>query len=231
MTIYSNSGQRLADTFWVYRRLEFKNATAIAVANTVTGMSTLISADLLSIAMPFPALPGRPYHDRWLGLVALAKAELHYVDRALARYIQHGGSHTGVLKRPVSAMNLIVSFLKCFRLLFIATLRPSARDRIPKRLALIEYWNNVEMLSLTLQIDTLQNRLPQTRWQPDVWRQFKAISVRPSSAIFRVPLSSLSDSYRRHMVIGLAFGSISESIIFLGLKNTRLLRNLSPIRR
>ena len=73
MAIYSASGRRLADTFWMYRRLEFQSPAAIAIANTVTGMAMLFRSSVVATAMPFPALPEPSYHDRWIALVGLAR--------------------------------------------------------------------------------------------------------------------------------------------------------------
>ena len=159
MEIYSSTGKRLADTFWTYRRLETKNPTAIAIANTVTGMAMLMRSSVLSTALPFPALPGMAYHDRWLTLAALAQGELHYVGKPLVRYIQHPGNHTGVLKRPAGILVLTLRFVKCLAECGVALLRPSRRHALPAQLERCAHWSSIERLSLSLQIEALQQRL------------------------------------------------------------------------
>ena len=226
MAIYSIGGQRLADTFWTFRRLEFQSPAAIAIANTATGMTMLFRSCILAVAMPFPALPGLSYHDRWITLVGLTKGNLQYVDQKLVRYIQHGGNHTGVLKRPISAKALLFQFVKCYAGVGLAALRPSWRGTIPDRLRLIEHWTNAELLSLSLQIEVVQQRLPKEQWREDTWDQFKSILSRPALILFQVPFRSLRDPYRRSMVMGLTLGTLSKSLISVLLKCTSfLLRN------
>ena len=40
--------------------------------NTVTGAASLFRRELLDVALPFPDVPGKPFHDHWLACVALA---------------------------------------------------------------------------------------------------------------------------------------------------------------
>ena len=218
MAVYSNSGQKLSNTFWIYCRPETENPTAIAVANTVTGMAMLFRASVLSIAMPFPALPGMAYHDRWLTLAALAQGQLEYVHKALARYSQHGGSHTGVFKRSPGVVALTLQFAKCFFVLVFAALRPSLRRTLPSQLEWCAHWTSVELLSLSLQIEALPQRLPREQWRRDVWEQFQTLLAHPRSAIFRLSFKSLSDPYRRHMLTGYGLGRLFHSVISLALR-------------
>ena len=218
VAVYSNTGQRLANTFWVHRRLEVQSPTAIALANTVTGMATLFRSCLLPTAMPFPALPGRAYHDRWIALAALAQVELQYIPKPLARYVQHTGNDTGVLKRPAGATGLMLQFVKCFVGLGISVLRPSLWGSIPARLELIAHWTNDELLSLSLQIEALQQRLPRDRWRDGVWQQFQNLPVHPASIIFHVPPRTFADPYRRHMAVGFALSAFAQFLISLGIR-------------
>jgi hypothetical protein len=226
MEVYSDNGRRLADTFWTYRRLEAKNAAAIAVANTVTGMALLAHSSVLDTAMPFPALPGTPYHDRWFALAALARGELHYVAQTLVRYIQHAGSHTGTLRRPVGGLVLLYRFLRCLAEAALALFRPSRRSALPERLEACVRWSSVEALSLSVQIETLQKRLPQPSWRPDVWDQFHRLKARPTLALLNLPLKSLLDPYRRHMLVGLVLGALFHSLVDIGLNGAGLLHSL-----
>jgi hypothetical protein len=218
MSVYSDNGEKLSVTFWIYRRLEVDNATAIAFANTVTGMAMLCRSSLLSTALPFPGLPGIAYHDRWLTLAALAKGKLAYVAKPLVRYIQHGGNHTGVFKRPPTAAALILQFAKCFAFSALAVLHPPLRGTLPKRLEHCARWTSIELLSLSLQIETLQQRLPREQWRSDTWDQFETLAMHPSSAIFQLSLKSLSDPYRRQLLVGLALGSLFRSLVSFALR-------------
>src|SRR5262249_43983598 len=218
MAVYSNSGQKLSDTFWIHRRLEIKNPTAIAVANTVTGMAMLFRASVLSTAMPFPALPGTAYHDRWLTLAALAQGQLEYLHKALVRYTQHGGNHTGVFKRSPAVGALTLQFAKGLFVLAFAALRPSLRCTLPPQLEWCAHWTSIELLSLSLQIEALQQRLSRDQWRRDVWEQFQTLLAHPRSAIFRLSLKSLSDPYRRHMLTGYGLGRLFHSLISLALR-------------
>src|SRR5262245_48656965 len=229
MAVYSNSGQKLSDTFWIHRRLEIENPTAIAVANTVTGMAMLLRASVLSTAMPFPALPGIAYHDRWLTLAALAQGQLEYVDKALVHYIQHGGNLAGVFKRSPAVGALTLQFAKCFFVLAFAALRPSLRRTLTSQLEWCADWTSVELLSLSLQIEALQQRLPRNQWRRDVWEQFHTLLVHPRSGIFRLSLKSLSDPYRRHMLTGYGLGRLFHSLISLGLRTRLVLTKLSSL--
>jgi hypothetical protein len=206
----------------MFRRLEFQSPAAIAIANTVTGMAMLFRSSILATAMPFPALPGQSYHDRWITLVGLAKGKLQYVNQNLARYIQHEANHTGVLKKPISATALLFQFGKCCIGLSIAALRPSWRSTIPDRLRLIDHWTNVELLSLSLQIEALQQRLPPEQWRDDTLYQFKSLSSHPASVIFRIPFRSLRDAYRRSVVMGFALASLLKFLISIVLKRARV---------
>jgi hypothetical protein len=226
MEIYSDGGQRLANTFWIHRRLESQNPTSIAVANTVTGMAMLARSSVLSTAMPFPGLPGTAYHDRWLTLAGLAQGKLHYVDQALVRYVQHAGNHTGIEKRSAGIVMLTFRFLKCLTECGLAALRPSLRTALPARLEPCSHWSSVESLSLSLQIETLQQRLPRQLWQPKVWDHFNKLLGHPTSALFNVSLKSLLDPYRRHMLVGLALGSLFHSLTSFVLRCATALRRV-----
>ena len=68
---------------------------SLLVLNTVTGAASLFRRELLEQALPFPEVPGTPYHDQWLAAVALARGEIRYVDQPLYDYVQHGAAVLG----------------------------------------------------------------------------------------------------------------------------------------
>lgn len=83
------SGRVLRQTMWVGRSNNYTSMASLLVANTVTGASCLIRADVVQRALPFPDCPGIEFHDHWLALVALASGPIRYVDRPLYDYVQH----------------------------------------------------------------------------------------------------------------------------------------------
>ena len=101
MLVYSDQrlvtvdGQVIADTYWGERRNNFTDLASMLFANSVTGAASLFPRSLLDTALPFPELPGEQYHDQWLALVALTLGDIHYVDRPLYDYVQHGGAVLG----------------------------------------------------------------------------------------------------------------------------------------
>ena len=101
--LVTEDGRILRDSLWHGRRHDRGNLASLLVANTAPGASMLFRRSVLDRALPFPELPGVPYHDHWLALVALAGGELAYVDRPLYDYVQHGGAVQGVVSGAESA--------------------------------------------------------------------------------------------------------------------------------
>ena len=98
--LVTEDGRVLRDSLWQGRRHDRGNLASLLVANTAPGAAMLFRRDAAGPRRcPFPELPGLPYHDHWLALVALAGGELAYVDRPLYDYVQHGGAVQGVVSR------------------------------------------------------------------------------------------------------------------------------------
>lgn len=93
--IVDRDGRVLSPTYWRSRRPNSGDLASLLVANTVTGAASLFRRELLDRALPFPELPGRPYHDHWLALLALAEGEIAYLDEPLYDYVQHEGAVLG----------------------------------------------------------------------------------------------------------------------------------------
>jgi glycosyltransferase involved in cell wall biosynthesis len=89
MNVVDESGRVLATTYWTSRRNNHTRLSSLLVANTITGAASLFPVDLLDYLLPFPPAVGRPFHDHWIGAVALALGHVGYVDRALYDYVQH----------------------------------------------------------------------------------------------------------------------------------------------
>ena len=101
--IVDPGGKVVAGTYWTVRRNNHTNLASLLLANTVTGAASMLRRELLSYALPFPPAPGFPYHDHWLGLVALSLGELGYVDRPLYDYVQHADAALGHLRANTPA--------------------------------------------------------------------------------------------------------------------------------
>jgi glycosyltransferase involved in cell wall biosynthesis len=95
MRIVDPAGAVLSETFWRGRRNNHTDLASLLLANTVTGAASLFPGELLALVLPFPRLPGDPFHDQWIASLALATGEVAYVDRPLYDYVQHGGAARG----------------------------------------------------------------------------------------------------------------------------------------
>jgi glycosyltransferase involved in cell wall biosynthesis len=88
-------GRVLRETLWAGRRNNHTDLVSLLVANSITGAATLLRREVAELSLPFPDTPGLPFHDHWLGLVALAAGDIAYVDRPLYDYVQHRGAFFG----------------------------------------------------------------------------------------------------------------------------------------
>jgi hypothetical protein len=103
MRMVSAGGRVIRDSFWTGRRHDRTNLASLLVANVATGAAMLFRRTLLERALPFPDVPGAPFHDHWLALTALAEGTLAYVDRALYDYVQHdAGVHGAITQTPAA---------------------------------------------------------------------------------------------------------------------------------
>ena len=103
--IVDAEGAPRSETFWVTRRNNYSSLPSLMAANTVMGAASLFRAGLLGEILPFPDRLGSAYHDHWIGLNALVKGAIRYVDRPLHDYVQHGGNVIGH-KRDADAPGL-----------------------------------------------------------------------------------------------------------------------------
>ena len=87
--VVDETGHVRSETFWELRRNNFTDLATLMVANTVTGAASMIRASLLADILPFPEPIGPAFHDHWIGLAALLKGSIGYVDRPLYDYVQH----------------------------------------------------------------------------------------------------------------------------------------------
>jgi glycosyltransferase involved in cell wall biosynthesis len=87
--VVDRQGALISDTYWSTRRNNYTDLKSLLIANTVSGAASLFRREVLDLALPFPPQHGKPYHDHWVGCVALASGRIAYVDRPLYDYVQH----------------------------------------------------------------------------------------------------------------------------------------------
>jgi glycosyltransferase involved in cell wall biosynthesis len=90
-------GRVLRETLWQGRSNNHTDIASMLVANSITGAATLFRREVAELALPFPDTPGLPFHDHWIGLVALACGDVAYVDEPLYDYVQHRGAFFGAV--------------------------------------------------------------------------------------------------------------------------------------
>lgn len=82
------------------RRHRRPGLRGILYRNNITGMTLLMRARVMRLALPFPAQSGvHYYHDLWLGLIAAASGGVALIDEALVDYRQHGFNAIGAVDR------------------------------------------------------------------------------------------------------------------------------------
>jgi Glycosyl transferase family 2 len=141
------TGRVLRETLWQGRRNNHTDIASQLVANTVAGAAMLFPRELLDVALPFPGVPGVPFHDHWLGLAALAAGEVAFVESPLYDYVQHGGAVFGDVAaggRSGRRADLLTRWRAAYfygyvpRAVYARTLLLRCRERLtaPKRRAL-----------------------------------------------------------------------------------------------
>jgi glycosyltransferase involved in cell wall biosynthesis len=83
--LVDTGGRVLRDTLWAGRANNHTNLVSMLVANSITGAATLFRREVAELALPFPDTLALPFHDHWLGLVALYD------------YTQHRGAFFGAV--------------------------------------------------------------------------------------------------------------------------------------
>lgn len=93
--LVGEDGRILSETFWTGRQNNYVDLSTLMVANTITGAASMMRASLLPDVLPFPRQVGPAFHDHWIGLVAMVRGGVVYVDTALYDYVQHGSGVIG----------------------------------------------------------------------------------------------------------------------------------------
>jgi len=84
-----SAGEVISETYWRGRKNNFTDLDVMMLANTVTGAASMFRADLLDRLLPFPDRVGDAFHDHWIGLTAMVRGPLGYVNEPLYDYVQH----------------------------------------------------------------------------------------------------------------------------------------------
>ncbi|MBV9193483.1 MAG: glycosyltransferase [Solirubrobacterales bacterium] len=93
--VVARDGSVISDTWWSRRRNNHTDLLSLLVANSVTGAASLFPRSLLDDALPFPPGQFAHFHDHWVGLVALARGEVRFLEEPLYDYVQHGTASLG----------------------------------------------------------------------------------------------------------------------------------------
>jgi glycosyltransferase involved in cell wall biosynthesis len=133
--VIDEDGAVRSDSYWVRRRNNHSDLLSLLVANSVTGAASLLRYDLLERALPFPPAQFAHFHDHWLGLVALARGEIRYIDRPLYDYVQHGEAALGH-----AAANRMIALRSR-----LGSLRADPRERV--RMWRLHYFVDVSRLA------------------------------------------------------------------------------------
>ncbi len=116
MRVLDESDEVISDTFWSFRKNNLSDLGVQLVINSVTGAASIFTRRLLDFMLPFPQGIGNLHHDHWIGCVAMAVGSLHWIDRPLHDYIQHGQNVTGFAETPSpSAFRMIYDNLRALR--------------------------------------------------------------------------------------------------------------------
>jgi hypothetical protein len=89
LRVIDDSGREIAPSMARYQGLQVgrPSLAAQALSNTLTGCTSLMNRELLTLGLPIP--PEAIMHDWWLSMVASALGTRSYLDRALMDYRQH----------------------------------------------------------------------------------------------------------------------------------------------
>jgi hypothetical protein len=98
--------------FHLERRRKNAGLRGLLYRNNVTGMTTLMRADVVRLALPFPSQSGvHFYHDLWLALVAnVLSGGVRFLPKKLVGYRQHSANAVGVLKRKPNLAGFLAGF-------------------------------------------------------------------------------------------------------------------------
>ena len=95
MNLVTREGALIAPTFWSSRPNNHTDIASLLLQNCITGAASMFRRSLLNIMLPFPQRVAWPYHDHWIGCVALASGEVRYIGRPLYDYVQHDANVIG----------------------------------------------------------------------------------------------------------------------------------------
>jgi O-antigen biosynthesis protein len=94
--VVDSAGQLVAPSLHAYeRRHDYLDQLGLLVANTVSGMTMLMTRDAVLRSVPFPQSVPEMLHDWWIALVVSGAGSIRRVDEALVDYRQHQANRIG----------------------------------------------------------------------------------------------------------------------------------------
>lgn len=108
-------------TLFKHLGVDEKGIPLALLCNLVTGAGTLLRADLLGSALPFPKNAQGVVHDHWLYVVALAKGGVLLSDETTWGYRQHKQNLIGALAGSSKLSRVNPAFAKLGLILRVAT--------------------------------------------------------------------------------------------------------------
>lgn len=88
-------------------RVQTSDTRSLLYLNNITGMTSLFTARVLNLSVPFPKQAGVFFHhDLWLGLIASALSGVHFIDEQLVDYRQHDHNVIGALSSKKATKRL-----------------------------------------------------------------------------------------------------------------------------
>lgn len=201
--VVTEGGFVRSQTFWTMRQNNHTDLPTLMVANTITGAASMLRASLLPEILPFPKPIGPAFHDHWIGLAALLKGRIGYIDRPLYDYVQHA---EGVIGHNYSSWPGIVSVAKT--VLRAAPHRAEMAGRLTRVLkqSLADYRFVLQkvMLARTLLLRnpdaTSEKRAQLQRFARFETSVLAALSERITAAWTRRPSLNLEDMFLWSMV-------------------------------
>jgi hypothetical protein len=89
----------LAPTFFGHRHPNTDDVLDLTMMNAAIGATSMVRAELLDTALPFPPRRYRSFHDHWLARCAQLSSGLTFDPHVSMEYVQHGGNVQGFIAR------------------------------------------------------------------------------------------------------------------------------------
>jgi hypothetical protein len=95
MLLIDRADKVLSNTYGATRKNNCQDLPTLFFSNTITSTAGMFRAALLHVLLPFPERVIDTYHDHWLGLSALVKGKIGFINRPLYSHRQHKANVIG----------------------------------------------------------------------------------------------------------------------------------------